>query len=327
MSKIYKWGIIGCGSVTELKSGPAYQKVAGFDLHAVMRRDIEKAKDYAVRHGVPKFYGDADDLINDPEIDAVYIATPPDSHGYYALKVAEAGKICCIEKPMAPTYEECVLINNLFEEKKIPLFVAYYRRSLPRFEQIKSWIEQNKIGKIRHINWHLSKPTNSIDLSKIYNWRTDAKIAYGGYFDDLASHGIDLFIHLLGSIDKANGIAVNQQGLYTSMDSVTGNWVHKSGVTGSGSWNFGTKNREDIVHIYGDKGKISFSVFDEVPLVLELESDKESVIIAHPENIQFFHVQNMKNHLLKKSIHPSTGSTAAHTSWVLDNILGRTTKL
>ncbi|NEW80147.1 MAG: Gfo/Idh/MocA family oxidoreductase, partial [Gelidibacter sp.] len=272
MDKIYKWGIIGCGSVTELKSGPAYQKVEGFQLHAVMRRDIEKAKDYAVRHAVPKFYGDADDLINDPEIDAVYIATPPDSHTYYALKVAEAGKICCIEKPMAPTYEECVLINNLFEEKKIPLFVAYYRRSLPRFEQVKSWIEQKKIGAVRHINWHLSKPANSIDLSKIYNWRTDAKIAYGGYFDDLASHGIDLFIHLLGSIDKANGIAVNQQDLYTSMDSVTGNWVHKSAITGSGSWNFGAKNREDHVQIYGDKGKISFSIFDEVPLVLEQES-------------------------------------------------------
>ncbi len=327
MGKIYKWGIIGCGNVTELKSGPAYQKVEGFELHAVMRRNVEKAKDYAVRHGVPKFYGDADDLINDPEIDAVYIATPPDSHGHYALKVAKAGKICCIEKPMAPTYEECVKINNIFEEREIPLFVAYYRRSLPRFEQIMSWIEQKKIGEIRHINWHLSKPANSIDLSKTYNWRTDAKIAYGGYFDDLASHGIDLFIHILGSIDKANGIAVNQQGLYTSMDSVTGNWVHKSGITGSGSWNFGTKEREDKVQIYGNKGKISFSVFDEAPLILENNFDKKTISIEHPENIQFFHVQNMKNHLLKKSVHPSTGHTAVHTSWVLDNILGRTSKL
>lgn len=323
MDKIYKWGIIGCGSVTELKSGPAYQKVEGFELHAVMRRDIEKANDYALRHGVPKFYDDSDELINDPEIDAVYIATPPDSHAYYALKVAAAGKICCIEKPMAATYEECLQIKNTFEEKNIPLFVAYYRRSLPRFEHIKSWIEQHKIGTIRHINWHLSKPVNSIDLSKIYNWRTDVKIAYGGYFDDLASHGIDLFIHLLGTIEKANGIAVNQQGLYTSMDSVTGHWIHKSGVTGSGSWNFGTERKEDNVQIYGDKGKISFSVFGEVPIELENGSNKESVIIKNPENIQYFHVQNIKNHLLKKSKHPSTGTAAAHTSWVLDNILGK----
>ena len=323
MGNNYKWGIIGCGNVTELKSGPAYQKVEGFDLYAVMRRDISKAEDYAIRHNVPKFYGDADDLINDPEIDAIYIATPPDSHCHYALKVAVAGKICCIEKPMAPTYEECVLINNAFEEKKIPLFVAYYRRSLPRFEQVKLWIEQNKIGTIRHINWHFRKPANTVDLSKTYNWRTDIKIAYGGYFDDLASHGIDLFIHLLGNIEKANGISVNQQGLYTSMDSVTGSWMHQSGVTGSGSWNFGSEKREDIVEIYGDKGKISFSVFEEVPIQLEQDSFEESLIIKHPENIQFFHVQNIQNHLLKISKHPSTGTTASHTSWVLDAILGK----
>ncbi|GAA4893099.1 Gfo/Idh/MocA family oxidoreductase [Flaviramulus aquimarinus] len=325
MSKIYKWGIIGCGNVTELKSGPAYQKVTGFELHAVMRRNTEKAKDYALRHAVPKFYGNADDLINDPEIDAVYIATPPDSHGYYALKVAAAGKICCIEKPMAPSYKECVLITKTFEENKIPLFVAYYRRSLPRFKQIKTWIDNHEIGTIRHVSWHLSKSANDIDLSKVYNWRTDVKIAQGGYFDDLASHGIDLFTHLLGDIKEAQGLAVNQQGLYTAMDAITGSWVHKSGVTGSGSWNFGTKKREDDVQIYGDKGKISFSVFGEVPIVLEQEFHNESMIIKHPENIQLFHVQNMKNHLLENVEHPSTGKTAMHTTWVLDKILNKST--
>ena len=323
MNKIYRWGIIGCGNVTELKSGPAYQKVEGFELLAVMRRDLEKAKDYAARHGISKFYGDADDLINDPEIDAVYIATPPDTHGYYAFKVAAAGKICCIEKPMAPTYEESVLVNNAFKEKNIPLFVAYYRRSLPRFKQIKSWIEANEIGDVRHISWHLSKPANTIDLSKEYNWRTDVKIAYGGYFDDLASHGMDLFVHLLGAIDKVDGIAVNQQGLYTAMDAVTGCWVHKSGVTGSGSWNFGSEKREDHVQIYGNKGKISFSIFDENPVVLENENGKDTIMIEHPENVQFSHVQNMKDHLSNKIQHPSTGNTAEHTSWVLDKILGK----
>jgi len=321
MSKVYKWGIIGCGNVTELKSGPAYQKVEGFELHAVMRRNIEKAKDYAVRHNVSKFFGDADELINDPEIDAIYIATPPDSHAHYALKVAEAGKICCIEKPMAPTYKECLSISKAFEVNKTPLFVAYYRRSLPRFNQIKSWLENNKIGEIRHINWHLSKPANDIDLSKIYNWRTDINIAHGGYFDDLASHGIDLFMHFLGDIKEAHGIAINQQGLYTAMDSVTGSWVLESGITGSGSWNFGTEKREDTVQIYGEKGKISFSVFNEEPIVLEQGTHKESLFIENPENIQLFHVQNIKKHLSENIVHPSTGKTASHTTWVLENIL------
>ena len=320
MNKVYKWGIIGCGNVTELKSGPAYQKVDGFELVAVMRRNLEKAKDYALRHGVSKFYSNADDLINDPEIDAIYIATPPDSHCYYALKVAAASKVCCIEKPMATTYEESQLIYKAFEEKKLPVFIAYYRRSLPRFNQVKSWLDEHKIGTIRHVSWHLSKPASSIDLSKTYNWRTDSKIAPNGYFDDLASHGIDLLTYLLGDIKEAKGIAINQQGLYTAMDAVTGSWIHKSGITGSGSWNFGSNKREDIVQIYGDNGRINFSIFDDAAVVLEHGTHKESKTITNPENIQLYHVQNMKNHLFKNIEHPSTAKTALHTAWILDQI-------
>jgi len=130
-----RWGIIGCGDVTEVKSGPAYQLTKGFELHAVMRRDAGKAEDYARRHQVPKFYSDADELINDPEVNAVYIATPPDSHRYYALKVAQVGKVCCIEKPMASNYEDSLAIQSAFKRKKLPLFIAYYRRTLPRRKQ------------------------------------------------------------------------------------------------------------------------------------------------------------------------------------------------
>ena len=317
-----RWGIIGCGDVTERKSGPAYQKVEGFELLAVMRRDAEKAADYAQRHGVPKHYSNADALINDPEIDAVYIATPPDTHKYYALKVAEAGKPCCIEKPMAPSYDECVSICNAFEAKELPLFVAYYRRSLPRFLQVKSWIDEGKIGDVRHVNWHLSKTPSPVDLSGEYNWRTDAKIARAGYFDDLASHGLDLFIYLLGNVKEVSGSSLNQQGLYSAKDAVSASWLHESGVTGTGSWNFGSFERADNVVITGSKGKIEFAVFDEVPLKLTTTQDTQELVIPHPENIQLYHVKNMREHLSGNALHPSTGFTGAHTSWVMDTMIG-----
>ncbi|MEL1245563.1 Gfo/Idh/MocA family oxidoreductase [Flavobacterium sp. DGU11] len=320
--KIIRWGIIGCGDVTERKSGPAYQKTEGFELHAVMRRDAEKAADYAKRHGVPKYYSDADALINDPEVDAVYIATPPDTHKIYALKVAEAGKPCCIEKPMAPTYAECVAICNAFESKGLPLFVAYYRRSLPRFLQIKNWIAAGEIGTVRHISWHLGRTPSPKDISGEYNWRTDARIAAGGYFDDLASHGLDLFIYLFGNVKEVSGSSLNQQGLYTAKDAVAASWLHDSGVTGTGSWNFGLSERADSVIIYGSKGTIAFAVFDEVPVVLTNDSGRQEVIIEHPENIQLYHVRNMREHLLGNAVHPSTGLTGAHTTFMLDKILG-----
>ncbi len=319
--KNIRWGIIGCGKVSEIKSGPAYQKTEGFDLKAVMRRDKAKLEDYASRHSIEKYDTNADAIIQDPEIDAIYIATPPDSHKYYALKVAEAGKICCIEKPMAPNAQDCLAICEAFEQKHLPLFVAYYRRSLPRFKQVKDWLEEGIIGEPRHIRWHLSKPANEIDLSKKYNWRTDPKIAVGGYFDDLASHGLDLFSFLLGDIKTATGLSLNQQNLYASQDAVTACWIHENGVTGSGSWNFGCNGREDQVGIYGSKGKIEFSVFDEIPLQISTSKGKSEFFIENPENIQLYHVKNMRDHLLGNCKHPSTGQSAAHTAWVMDQIL------
>ncbi|RAV30491.1 Gfo/Idh/MocA family protein [Sinomicrobium soli] len=319
---LVRWGIIGCGNVTEKKSGPAYQKTAGFEVAAVMRRDQDKARDYAKRHGIRKYYTDADALIRDEEIDAVYIATPPDTHKYYALKTAQAGKPCCIEKPMAPSYADCLDIQQAFENAGIPLFVAYYRRSLPRFTQVKDWLHSDQIGTVRHISWHLAKPATSRDLSGEYNWRTDPEIAPGGYFDDLASHGLDLFTFLLGEVRDVYGISVNQQGLYGAKDAMTACWLHDSGITGSGSWNFGSHSREDRVEIFGSRGKITFSVFEEAPVVLAREEDTRECFINNPENIQLYHVQNIKKHLDGKGIHPSTGTTAMHTAWIMDKILG-----
>ncbi len=319
--KPIRWGIIGCGAVTEVKSGPAYQKVDGFHLSAVMRRNGELAKDYAKRHKIEKYYSNSDDIIHNKDIDAVYIATPPDSHKYYGLQVAEAKKPCCIEKPLSPNYEDSLDIYNAFKEKNTPLFVAYYRRSLPRFIKVKTLLNNGEIGQIRHISWHLNSPTKPIDYSDEYNWRTDKNIALGGYFDDLACHGLDLFAFLLGDFEKVYGITQNQQNLYSSFDAISSCWKHKSGVTGAGSWNFGGYSKQDSVVIYGNKGEITFSVFDNVPIILQNSDHSEKFMIKHPENIQFYHVQNMKEHLLNNKQHPSTGATALHISWVMDEIL------
>ncbi|WP_282053670.1 Gfo/Idh/MocA family protein [Maribacter luteus] len=319
--KRIRWGIIGCGAVTEVKSGPAYQNTEGFELLAVMRRNEEKAEDYAKRHGVPKFYSNAEELIADNEIDAVYIATPPDSHKEYALKVAAAGKPCCIEKPMAPNYSDSLEIYKAFNDKNLPLFIAYYRRSLPRFTKVKEWLANGEIGEVRQILWQLTKQPNEMDLSGEYNWRTDGKIAPAGYFDDLASHGLDLFGYLLGDIEEASGIATNQMGLYSAKDAIIGQWKHKNGILGTGSWNFGSYTREDVVEIHGSKGKIMFSVFDEAPITLINANGEEQLIIEHPEHVQEFHVKNIKDHLMGGKEHPSLGKSALHTSWVMDRIL------
>ncbi|MDX5436908.1 MAG: Gfo/Idh/MocA family oxidoreductase, partial [Pontibacter sp.] len=136
MQKV-RWGIIGCGDVTEVKSGPAFQKIENSELVAVMRRDSAKAQDYAARHGVPKWYDSAEALIHDPDVDAVYIATPPDSHAAYTLRVAAAGKSVYVEKPMALNYTQCQEMLAACNQANVPLFIAYYRRSQPLFLKVK----------------------------------------------------------------------------------------------------------------------------------------------------------------------------------------------
>lgn len=317
-----RWGVIGCGNVTEKKSVPAYQMTQDFQVNMVMRRNAEKAEDYAKRHKVPNWTTSAKEIIENPDTDAVYIATPPDTHKFYALQVAAAGKPCCIEKPMAPNYQDSLAIYQAFKTKNLPLFIAYYRRSLPRFKKIKEWLDQKLIGDVRHIHWQKTKPPNDIDLSGEYNWRTDKAIAPGGYFDDLASHGLNLFAQLLGDVKEAKGIALNQQGLYSAYDVVSGIWLHEGGITGEGNWNFGTYHRIDKAEIFGSEGKISFSVFDEGPIELENASGHQVLEIPHPIHIQQFHVENIKDHLLGKAVHPSLGDSGLHTSWIMDKILG-----
>ncbi|MGB5371758.1 MAG: Gfo/Idh/MocA family oxidoreductase [Flavobacteriaceae bacterium] len=317
-----RWGIIGCGNVTEVKSGPAFQQTDGFELTAVMRRDHKKAKDYALRHGIPKIHKKAEDMILDDEIDAVYIATPPDSHKHYGLMVAAAGKPCCIEKPMAPNHGDSLKIYHAFLQREVPLFIAYYRRSLPRFDQIKRWLQAGEIGQIRRVCWHLAKPPSMIDKSGAHNWRTDKAVAPGGYFDDLASHGLDLFVYLMGDIAEARGVATNQLGLYSAMDTISGSWLHENGTKGEGSWNFGSDGYEDRAEIIGSGGRIIFSIFDDRPLVLENAKGQQTKTIAHPKHIQKYHVANIRDHLMGKLTHPSLGKSGLHTSWVMAQILG-----
>ena len=206
-----RWGIIGCGSVTEVKSGPALQRAEGSALVAVMRRDGEKARDYAERHGVAKWGTDARALIHDPEVDAVYIATPPAFHADYAVQVAQAGKPVYVEKPMGCTVADCRRMLAACRQAGVPLFVAYYRRALPRFLQVKALLDAGAIGAVRGVIVRMIRPAKAEDADA-GNWRVDPTLAGGGYFFDLGSHMLDLLDFLLGPIAAVQGTAVNQAG-------------------------------------------------------------------------------------------------------------------
>lgn len=318
---VVRWGMVGCGSVTEKKSAPAYSQVSGSQLVAVASRRPSAAQAYADRRGIERVFEHPEELIRSPEVGAVYIATPPSSHFALAMRVAEAGKPCCVEKPLAMNHREAAALVEAFKTAGQPLFVAYYRRSLPRFERVRSWIAAGAIGEVRHVHWTLARTPNPADVAGELGWRTDPKEAPGGYFEDLACHGLDLFDFLLGPIVHAGGVSGNQQGYYEAPDAVAASWAHEGGATGSGVWNFGAFKRADEVRIIGSEGEMRFAVFDKAPLVLETSSGSQTVEIPNPDPIQLHHVENMIRHLAGEALHPSTGESAARTDWVMDRIV------
>jgi len=321
MKKI-RWGIIGCGAVTEVKSGPGFQKAKNSSLVAVMRRNGKLAQDYAQRHNVPRWYDDSKKLIDDPEINAVYIATPPSSHKDLTLEVADAGKPVYVEKPMANSYNECQEMIKYCSEKNIPLFAAYYRRALPRFIKIKSLVDNGNIGSVRFVNVAFHQKPYPNDLKGKNHWRINPEIAVGGYFFDLASHMLDIIQYLVGKIVFATGIASNQMELYEADDMVSGIFKSGSGIHGTGVWNFNSYGNLDRTEIVGDRGIITFSTFGESPIVVEGLKGIQKIKIKNPSHIQQPLIQTIVNELLGTGKCPSSGKSAAQTNWVMEKILG-----
>ena len=318
------WGIIGCGNVTEKKSGPAFNKVEHSKLIAVMRRNAEKAADYALRHGVPKYYSDANLLINDPEVNAIYIATPPDTHSSYAIEAMLAGKPVYVEKPMARNYQECKEMIRVSEETGMPLFVAYYRRTLPVFLKVKELVENEIIGIPLTVNIRLHKAfgVNDQFLNK-QTWHTNPEIAGAGHFYDLASHQFDFLDFAFGPITEVHGIAQNRAGYYGAEDTVSASFTFASGIVGNGSWCFvvNESSEEDSIEITGTNGKIIFSCFEHGDIKLITPQGTVSFSFQNPENISQYLIDQVVQELRGMGSCASTMFSAARTSWVLEEIV------
>lgn len=312
-----RWGIIGCGDVTEVKSGPGFQKAAGSQLVAVMRRNGTLAADYARRHGVPRWYDRAEALIADPEVDAVYIATPPDSHASYALAVAAAGKPAYVEKPMARHAAECDRMVEAFARAGLPLFVAYYRRRLPRFLKAEELLKSGAIGRLTSVTYRLAEPHHRKDA----RWRIDAALAGGGHFLDVGSHALDLMDYLVGPLLSVAGTAANLASDYTVEDTVALSFRTAGGVPGAVACNFASATRDDCLRLTGTEGEITFSVFGPEPLKWESATGVQLFDLPHPPHVAQPLIQTVVDDLLGRGECPSTGESARRTSLVMDQAL------
>lgn len=325
--KILKWGFIGCGEVVETKSGPAFSDVEGSSVEAVMSRSAQKARAYATEHGIKKWYTDAQSLIDDPDVNAIYVATPPSSHATYAIMAMKAGKPVYVEKPLAASYEDCARINRVSEQTGVPCFVAYYRRYLPYFQKVKDIVESGVIGKAVNVQVRFAVPPRELDYEhpESLPWRLQPEIAGGGYFYDLAPHQLDLLQDMFGVILEARGICNNRGGLYEAEDSVSACFRFENGLPGSGSWCFVAHEsaREDCIEVIGDKGQVSFSVFNYTPIQLHTSDGTQSITVPNPPYVQYPLIKTVIEHLQGISVCTCTSVSATPVNWVLDRILGK----
>ncbi len=326
MDKLIKWGFIGCGEVTEKKSGPAFNKVPGSSVVAVMSRNADRAKSYATRHGIARWYDDAQALLDDPEVNAVYIATPPSSHATYAIMAMKSGKPVYVEKPLAATYEECLRVNRVSRETGVPCFVAYYRRYLPYFQRVMQIVEAGQIGKVVGVQIRFAVPPRDLDYNrKQLPWRVQRDIAGGGYFYDLAPHQLDLLQQLFGPILRVSGFCSNRAGLYESEDTVSASFQFPDGLPGSGTWCFCAHEsaKTDRIQIIGDHGQISFSVFTYDPIELITEDGRQMLEIPNPPHVQLPLIQEVVEHLQGIRVCQMDSVSATPVNWVMDKILGK----
>lgn len=315
-----KWGIIGCGNVTEVKSGPAFNKVPNSSLVSVMRRDAEKAKDYAQRHGVPKWYSDASKLINDPDVNAIYIATPPLQHEEYTLQALAAGKPVYVEKPMAINAASAERMKKAADQHNVKLSIAHYRREQPMFLKIKELLLSNVVGNIRFAQLKmLQSPNTTLIAPSESNWRMNPSLSGGGLFHDLAPHQLDLMLYYFGQVQRSSGIAVQQAGNYKTNDLVTGHILFNDGVVFNGMWCFtvAEDQQADLCEIFGEKGKISFGVFSNKVMV-SVNKNEEEYCFDALEHVQQPMIAKVVDYFLGQGENPCSAADAIQSMELMD---------
>ncbi len=317
-----RWGMIGTGDVTEVKSGPALYHAEHSSLVGVTNRTLAKAESWVARHGVGRVFPDVASLLADPAIDIVYIATPPGEHLALTAQVAAAGKHVYVEKPMALAGTECEAMIEACERAGVRLFVAYYRRALPRFAQVAHWLAEGAIGRPCSVSIvQRMRPADAERSPETLPWRLRAEQSGGGKFLDVAVHALDIVDHWLGPLLDVRGEAANRGGLYEVEDTVVASWRHPSGVLGTGSWCFVADDEADRIEIVGTEGRIELACFgtDAVRLVTAARVDARE--FTNPAHIQQPFIQTIIDELRGTAVCPGTALSAARTSRVADTVL------
>ncbi len=311
------WGFIGCGDVVERKSGKPFWKAGESDVVAVMCRNLDRAADFAARHGIAAYYNKVEALVNDPAVDAIYIATPPSTHMPYATLAVAAGKPVYVEKPMGVALPECTALLQLAQQKQVPVFVAYYRRALPYYHKVKELLDSGAIGQVRSVNltyYTAHQPAGAP------SWRVQPSISGGGLFHDVGCHALDILDFLMGEIVAVSGSSANLRHSANCDDTVAAQMRFANGALGTALWCFGTATSHEQIEVLGDGGSLIFHIMGN-EIALTQNGETQQIAVPHPAYVQQGMVHNVIASLQGTQQPACTGAVAYRTALVMDRIL------
>jgi predicted dehydrogenase len=201
----------------------------------------------------------------------------------------------------------------------VPLFVAYYRRALPRFRKARELVESGRLGtlssvSVRYAGWRWREAGET-------PWRLDAQVAGAGYFMDLASHTLNILDFILGPLEAVSGQAVNVATPVKVEDNVAMFFRTPNNVLGTAYWNFAASLQEDTIEVSGTQARIALSTFGNEPVKLITPAGVEEFALPNPPHIQQPLIQSIVDELLGNGHCDSDPASAVRTNAVMDEVL------
>ena len=282
-----KFGMIGCGSAAEIRGGLGIRLSGVAELAAVADNDRGRAEAYANSFGIDRWYGEGQDLIDDPEVEAVYIATPNKFHHPLTLAAAHAGKPVLCEKPFGTSVEENLEMIEACQKAGVLLSVSYYRRFYPSVQRAKRLIDEGAIGQVTLAGIHATHflgEHHRPDLAPRH-WLIEKDMAGAGVFQRAGSHRIDVLVYLLGAVRTVHADIDRMGEGYDVDDASVALLRFESGAQGFIAMHHTiTGSETDWIEICGTKGRILLDPLDQCRVAVETSEGRKVFDDLVPES-------------------------------------------
>ncbi len=301
-----RWGLIGCGDIAKKRVAPALRDLLKVDFVAVNRANFALAEEFARTFGARKWYADWRELLADPEIDAVYIATPVDLHAKQTIAAAEAGKHVLCEKPMALNVADCDRMIAACAANNVKLGIAYYRHFYPVIARVKEIIASGEIGQtvlanINAFEW------NDMQKGDARYWFFTPEKSGGGPMMDFGCHRIEVLTNIFGTIIEVKSFTDNLLFEREVEDTSAAFFKFANGTRATLTVTHAAFESQDTLDIFGSQGSLHITKLNQGDLRIVTAAGERHELHTPHDNIQLPSIADLTAAILENRVPSVTG--------------------